>query len=73
MVASLIKLQSRQCADENTTKVLVATRNRIDTLMLIHQKLYSENEELLLNKPGVLFLKKGHPLRESGICGHIMA
>lgn len=46
MVAGLINLQARQCTDENTTKVLVATRNRIDTLMLIHQKLYSENEDM---------------------------
>ncbi len=46
MVASLINLQAQQCTDENTSKALSATRNRIDTLILIHQKLYSENEDM---------------------------
>ncbi|NOU16059.1 MAG: tetratricopeptide repeat protein [Bacteroidales bacterium] len=49
MVASLINIQARQSTEPALSSALEATRHRIDTLILIHQKLYRDNEDMQVN------------------------
>jgi two-component system, sensor histidine kinase PdtaS len=46
MVTSLINIQARQSQEPILSNALEATRHRIDTLILIHQKLYRENTDM---------------------------
>ena len=49
MVAGLINLQARQSTEPALSNALEATQRRIDTLVLIHQKLYRENADMQVN------------------------
>jgi two-component system, sensor histidine kinase PdtaS len=49
MVASLINIQARQSKEPVLSNALEATRHRIDTLVLIHQKLYRESADMQVN------------------------
>lgn len=49
MVAGLINIQAKQSANPALSNALEATRRRIDTLVLIHQKLYWDTEDMQVN------------------------
>jgi len=49
LVSSLFIMQSYKTTDAHTKQALDEARNRIDTVALMHQRLYKENKELQTN------------------------
>jgi two-component sensor histidine kinase len=54
VVSSLLALQSKRLADENAQIALEESRNRVDAMALIHQKLYLNNELASVNMQAYL-------------------
>jgi len=49
IISSLLSLQSRNIADEETSKILEESKRRLDAIATIHQKLYQEGDITRVN------------------------